>query len=469
MHGLPEPSCANCTNCGKGDLSFRIMGCRLCDDGLLNSGMRCFESVEDMPVVKTGAALGGHFYFVIIIMVQTIGILTELMLLFRLRRRRMIVGKEIFVAATALTVEILRMALVDVFLLHDYFHNHAYKFFAAPPGMGGSVQHYLVGWAHLDLADFDLGRCTLFSRDSALLDFDESFGWGTGGHPRFKTIGWVVGGEFAMYYFFAAVVNEIADCFFVIPTTTLKYGRKYKTLSMVLELFQLGALFPAACFTHGKCLTYQDPLGVDLFAVRDMTVWWGYFIWGSVFLIGGAIIPIMVVHWIVSWFVSFTDRRVQQTPRLRPFRSCCARCSRCLEVGESTGGSLLQTYVAIACAPLAIMGTVLGILVCVGQATKSGAMEKITAVVLFSDVFVKFTLFMLVEVTDAGLRAEAERQQQRREARTRRLVQGPGYHLTMENESERPPLVFPDWWERRGRLVIPLGRWKRRIWKLLHA
>ena len=36
-----------------------------------------------------------------------------------------------------------------------------------------------------------------------------------------------------MYYFFAAVVNEIADCFFVVPTSTIVYGRKCKILSMV--------------------------------------------------------------------------------------------------------------------------------------------------------------------------------------------------------------------------------------------
>ena len=29
----------------------------------------------------------------------------------------------------------------------------------------------------------------------------------TGGHPRFSHLGWAFGGEFAMYYFFATVVN----------------------------------------------------------------------------------------------------------------------------------------------------------------------------------------------------------------------------------------------------------------------
>ena len=48
--------------------------------------------------------------------------------------------------------------------------------------------------------------CSVFSRDSALLDYGESFGGpatyfptNTGGHPRFSHLGWAFGGEFAMY------------------------------------------------------------------------------------------------------------------------------------------------------------------------------------------------------------------------------------------------------------------------------
>ena len=30
----------------------------------------------------------------------------------------------------------------------------------------------------------------------------------------------MIGGEFALYYFFATFINELADCMFVVPTTT---------------------------------------------------------------------------------------------------------------------------------------------------------------------------------------------------------------------------------------------------------
>eukprot|EP01052_Picozoa_sp_SAG31_P044227 SAG31_NODE_7635_length_1634_cov_0.876221_2_plen_48_part_01 len=47
-------------------------------------------------------------------------------------------------------------------------------------------------------------------------------------------------------------------------------------------MFQLGALFPAAAFTHGDCLQYTDPLEVNLKVVRDMITTFGYCLWGLV-------------------------------------------------------------------------------------------------------------------------------------------------------------------------------------------
>ncbi len=86
----------------------------------------------------------------------------------------------------------------------------------------------------LDTSDaYNPETCTLFSRDSALLDYGTSYGgpatWrpqSTGGHPRFSHLGWAFGGEFCMYYFLATVINEFADCLFVVPTHAGSFGWK---------------------------------------------------------------------------------------------------------------------------------------------------------------------------------------------------------------------------------------------------
>jgi hypothetical protein len=71
------------------------------------------------------------------------------------------------------------------------------------------------------------------------------------------------------YYFFATFVNEVADNLFVVPTTT-SHGWKCKAFSIALEMFQLGALCPAAIFDHWDCLHYTDPLGVSLVHLMDL-------------------------------------------------------------------------------------------------------------------------------------------------------------------------------------------------------
>ena len=130
------------------------------------------------------------------------------------------------------------------------------------------------------------------------------------GAPRFARLGWVLGGEFAVFYLFgglwprvmavvrgrglwprgtrtriphpysqpstltrnpqpshspspltitvAVFINELADCMFVVPTTTTN-GVFFKAFSVALEVFQLGALVPAAIFSHGDCLVHTDP------------------------------------------------------------------------------------------------------------------------------------------------------------------------------------------------------------------
>ena len=79
----------------------------------------------------------------------------------------------------------------------------------------------------------------------------------------------------------AEALEEAAGCFFVVPADTVAWGWRCKLFSVVLEVFQLGALFPAAAFKHAACLRYMDPLNVPLGLVRTTIVAFGYACWGS--------------------------------------------------------------------------------------------------------------------------------------------------------------------------------------------
>mmetsp|Transcript_37621 Transcript_37621/g.70293 ORF Transcript_37621/g.70293 Transcript_37621/m.70293 type:complete len:674 (-) Transcript_37621:70-2091(-) len=475
-HGIQRECGEDCADCGLADMSFVVTGCRLCKKGLYNGGMKCYKELEDLPPVKTGAALGGHFYYHAIIVVQVLGAMSEIILLARLRRRRQIIGKEMCVALTALLVEILRMILVDLFLLRTYFYNHSYTILPIDKPVNGTASEFVIAWSHLNLGDIDTSQCSIFGRNSALLDYDESFGWGTGGHPRFRTIGWAIGGEFAMYYFLAAVINEVADNLFIIPATTLKYGFKCKVMSIILELFQLGALFPAAAFTHGRCLTYHNPLKADLSVIRYTIVTWGYFLWGSVFVIGIFTAVVIFMHLVVMQSCLYT--MIADALEYSGVAAWC-RCSRgeggvfskcrqrcavlaagCVKFVERLGASTLEMYVFVASVPLLITGTCLGILVCLGQASKSGFEQVLTAIVLLSDVLLKLGLFCAVEVTDEMLRREGA---QKRAERARRLEEA-----RMQLELGGGALAFPVWWQRR-KAEGPSSGWRRRLWRLLHA
>jgi hypothetical protein len=95
-------------------------GCMECKPGTINGGMQCFESVTELPPVETAAGLGGPTYFFLIVAAQIAGATTEVVLIQRLRGMGMMPPSEMFILVTALTIEILRMFLVDVFMLQQY-------------------------------------------------------------------------------------------------------------------------------------------------------------------------------------------------------------------------------------------------------------------------------------------------------------------------------------------------------------
>ena len=70
--------------------------------------------------------------------------------------------------------------------------------------------------------------------------------------------------------------HTVADNMFIVPTRLGSSGWKFKIASIVLEVFQLGTLFPAAAFTHTDCIKWMAPLDVDLDFARWLVVSFGY-------------------------------------------------------------------------------------------------------------------------------------------------------------------------------------------------
>lgn len=291
--------------------------CDECLPGFINGGGACYDTVADLPPVKTAAGLGGGFYFTLIIMAQVLGASIELVLIYRLHRLRLLRRTEILILFSALAIELMRMATVDLFMLKGYFSGREYSIFPVPDGVNGTdgtaadalldgasgvtdmasggpavaPEGGLLYFIATSAAAWDPDECTAFPDDGAVLDYDVHAHRppgtsGASGHPRFLHLGWVLGGEFCLYYFGATVINEVADNFFVVPTATVSSGKYFKALSIVLELFQLGALFPAAAFTHGECIRYMDPLGTNMYVIRATIVGFGYVFWSSVVVVG---------------------------------------------------------------------------------------------------------------------------------------------------------------------------------------
>lgn len=427
-----------CAECGERSI------CAVCSEGYHNLGAQCFKHLENMPALKTGAALGGTTYFVLIVAIQCIGIVSEVLLIRRLFRRKLMPRKELVILCMALCTELVRMFLTDVFVMREYFGGRAYKIFRQPlpctPSSTMSWQAADSHWycpdlsphtadTHYYVADhetawsMDRDMCSTFTTASPLLNFDERSPQDItrvipgSNHRRFRTIGWIIGGEFAIYYFFATFINEVADIMFVVPTTTSS-GWLCKIFSVALEVFQLGALCPAAIFSHQDCLHYTNPLDVPLGVIRTVVIVFGYCLWGFVFisvpLAVGALLFLGALYMLCIFALGFA-------PVLRALARCsCCRPSRALSEAadaldrfkitmgrwlesaqvyakETTSGFINATMI-MAFLPMLCGGMFLGTLVVIGQGSKQGAMQVLTAIVLLSDVLFKVFATVTTEV-----------------------------------------------------------------------
>ena len=315
---------------------------------------------------------------------------------------------------------------------------------------------------------FSADECSTFSASSPLLDYGTSHGWATGGHPRFSHLGWVLGGEFAMYYFGATVINEVADNFFVVPSDTVSYGWKCKLFSVVLEVFQLGALFPAAAFEYSACLRYMNPLNADLHLIRGTIVTFGYCCWGSLAVIGFfSLIGLMlhvVLHGIVTAipFMCPAGRMRQLLTRI--MRPCVVLHERIFTTDDEDPCApccnVFLLYLLIASVPMVIAGSVLGVLVILGQGTKQEPQQRFAAVLLLLDVLFKLAATACGWATGAISRATDP------DARRRRGLQRISRMGSEESETEMEAVTttapssdyqrrsFREWYPgREGRIV----------------
>ena len=229
--------------------------------------------------------------------------------------------------------------------------------------------------------------------------------WGNGGHPRFSRLGWVIGGEFALYYFFATFINELADCMFVVPTTT-EGGWRCKVFSVALEVAQLGALAPAAVFNHNPCLTYTAPLGTSIAVIRDLIVPWGYVVWSLIFAclplaVCGALllaIPWLLGHTIGVCGICCTAIAARTDGDVDEFSARTLAITGAAEAWlEKITKQGLNSFMFLSFLPMLCAGCFLGLLVVVGQGSKQGFMQVVTAIVLLADVLFKVGATVLTE------------------------------------------------------------------------
>jgi len=426
--------------------------CNLCAEGTINGGFQCFEHVDELPPVRAGAALGGATYFTLIILAQVAGTGCEISLIHLCRKHNMLQQRELFVLILALFIEVLRMVLVDIFLLQQYFLGLSYQIYRAPvhcstlPGLSTDLEQMLdglnttfvgadgalycedVSFRSSDTEYYIATRkdafgwnCPTYTTSSALLDYGRTPGplFLRGGHPRYSHLGWVIGGEFAVFYFFATFVNEVADNMFVMPSTT-KYGMLCKVFSVALELFQLGALCAVAVFVHGDCLEYTKPMGVSLHLIRDVVVWFGYCTWGLLLFsaplaLGGMILTLLitVVTGATCMIVSVPVRCLCGTEATEQFQAHRYRLMRKVwwlwDAYVASAHSVVTLCMMVAFAPLLVVGMFLGSLVVAGQMSKKDVMQMVTALVLLSDILFKLGATITMEIIDIVLHYRVRR------------------------------------------------------------
>jgi hypothetical protein len=125
----------------------------------------------------------------------------------------------------------------------------------------------------LSMQGIFLEDCTIFDVGAAPLDIVSGAPWPGGGHARFKSVGWLLGGEFAIMQLGAAVSVAVSDGAFVFGTNDWRTtGWRLRGVSGVLNIMHLGVLASTCIVVRANCVSYLEPLGVPIALVRDGVV-----------------------------------------------------------------------------------------------------------------------------------------------------------------------------------------------------
>lgn len=404
--------------CEESTSQGHVEGCAKCKEGLINVGAKCFSRLEDVPPMKIGNVFGRIFFFRMIVATQICAAFFNVFLIQRLCRRKMLPGKHLVILVMVLLVAVARMVAMDTLMLPNYFDGETYHIFHEPApcdsddawlGSDGvrycnqsasNTSLYYIA-THHDAYTDDVTKCSSFAADSPLLDYgrtSEDFEyqfWEGKGHARFSRLGWVLGGEFAFYLFFAVAISGVANGLFVAGTTLGKESGVIQIVLM-LEVIQIGTLCPAAIFTHGSCLQYTDPLGTPFEWIRYVAVRYGYCIAGVAF-----VSIMLAATWsILTVAIKSLDVLGWNPPDFANARSIltfarpCLQCvvNRLLELLWFCYGVWLgiayYSFLGALCL-LSVVGLFLGCLAVVGQLCKQGPWEAFKAIALVSDLLFK--------------------------------------------------------------------------------
>jgi hypothetical protein len=209
---------------------------------------------------------------------------------------------------------------------------------------------------------------------------------------RFIRYGWALSGEFGLLYFFANFVNEIADILFTIPQDSFPNGGLIRFISIALEFFQLGVLFPTTAFEHKDCLRYVlDKRDPDFRQLKDVLVGFMKAIWLAAVTFGGCIVLGvglgMCCFSLLQLVLQLETLPDGAKERIKAF----------LERAEKDQVRLVIIVVTLGCGPLFVIGVYYGILVVSSQMSKGGA-DLLTGILLLGDLLTKYGLATAVFV-----------------------------------------------------------------------
>lgn len=410
-----SPSCArSCLRCatsrGRG-------GCIECREGSINSGLACYPGVDELPAVKTSGRIHGDVYIGLVATVQILGLLFKGLFTLRVRSRRLTTEAEHTALMFLLSIQILRFALMQPFF-SEHLGSRTFRWFNTTIGTDNRTG-FIV--AAVDKAGaiqdptWVSEYCTHWQPGSLVVDFPRNSGYFGGGHNRYVTIGWILGGEFSVSCLFAATACELADLLFIAPSTRLvpRLHIGSRMLAIVLSIFHFGPLLPATLFSYADgCLKYRDPQHLDLSAARWLLVVLSYTCALSAIMIGFAAFIGSLFHGVVYFLSSTLHDRVAQ-----PLRRSCAfllRTHACFTTGFCGACvKIYLIYLCVAAVPVVLVGVYLTGLALRAQFQRTRSIDILSTGILLMDWIWKCSIIALTSELPTHISGACRRLQPR--------------------------------------------------------